>query len=462
MDTASLSPSRQLSAYREWPDGRKGCLFYLVDPSASADNWAVICLLDSPVRMHDKPGDHDSLHHSELPLAYANVLLRGYAAFLIGNGWIECRLDDLPQWWTAYCQCCDQASSNHETSPRRRLVQECEYWLDRHRVVLMDYLHYLTPQAYDLEITFLSTIQYVSDQLGYSMHTLMWDMESVIQPQPPQPDDDSYLFYLPQANGIFVQGLSSPDGLIGFQAHVINYLAASYACHRLRSAHDADEAAVWICLTNGINRMTPRLRITFSDLMPLIQTLDTQALFSCYTKRKKELLYDQLCGTREYYEHDIDETVFNQLVQSEVEQYKRGIPFAQYVPKPFSRFLHLLASDYLRSLLFPDFASMDVDIEPPLSNTVAEPVAEPVDQPDLSIFRTDKFTAEDCEQHLREEIIRAKNKADACKRLLLLDTIGYLALSALTDEEKALRVNTWTRHRFLFTKDDFRKARNKR
>lgn len=430
MDTASLSPSRQLSAYREWPDGRKGCLFYLVDPSASADNRAVICLLDSPVRMHDKPGDHDSLHHSELPLAYANVLLRGYAAFLIGNGWIECRLDDLPQWWTAYCQCCDQASSNHETSPRRRLVQECEYWLDRHRVVLMDYLHYLTPQAYDLEITFLSTIQYVSDQLGYSMHSLMWDMQSPFR----------------------------LDGLTGFPAHVINYLASSYASERLRSAHDADEAAVWICLTNGINRMTPRLRITFSDLMPLIQTLDTQALFSCYTKRKKELLYDQLCGTREYYEHDVDETIFNRLVQAEVEQYKRGIPSAQDMPKPFKLFLHRLTSDYLRSLLFPDFASMDVDIEPPLPNTVAEPD----DELDSSIFRTDKFTAEDCEQHLREEIIRAKNKADACKRLLLLDTIGYLALSALTDEDKARRVNTWTRHRFLFTKDDFRKARNKR
>lgn len=103
------------------------------------------------------------------------------------------------------------------------------------------------------------------------------------------------------------------------------------------------------------------------------------------------------------------------------------------------------------------YAAAQPQAAPAKEAATVEP--EDVQPVDTSFFRTDKHTEQICEQQLREALIAAQSKADACKRIMQLDTLGYIALKALTDARKAELINPFAAPRFTFTGDDFRKAR---
>ena len=65
METShSLLSTRQLTEYRDWPDGRQGCLFYVARNETDAE--AGIYLVDTPCRKEDQPGEFNQLHRAEL------------------------------------------------------------------------------------------------------------------------------------------------------------------------------------------------------------------------------------------------------------------------------------------------------------------------------------------------------------------------------------------------------------
>ncbi len=94
----------------------------------------------------------------------------------------------------------------------------------------------------------------------------------------------------------------------------------------------------------------------------------------------------------------------------------------------------------------------------------AEEVEKPTGKPDGSFFSvSDKMSYEMCEKELIRVINGAKNKSAACREILRSETIGYFVLSDKTDQEKADAINPWvtfTNKKYVFTGDDFRKARN--
>ena len=81
-----------------------------------------------------------------------------------------------------------------------------------------------------------------------------------------------------------------------------------------------------------------------------------------------------------------------------------------------------------------------------------------------SFFNThDIFTFETCERELLRIITESKNKANACREIMQSANIGYFDLNSRTDKEKAELINPWvakTRKKYIFSGDDFRKARN--
>ena len=81
---------------------------------------------------------------------------------------------------------------------------------------------------------------------------------------------------------------------------------------------------------------------------------------------------------------------------------------------------------------------------------------------DTSFFATENYPAAICEQNLREVIANAKNKANACRNIMALDGGGYLHLRLLTDAQKAELVNPFAAPRYIFTGQDFAKARNRK
>ena len=85
------------------------------------------------------------------------------------------------------------------------------------------------------------------------------------------------------------------------------------------------------------------------------------------------------------------------------------------------------------------------------------------EKPNSPLFAvSDKMTYEMCEKELIRIINGAKNKAVACKEILRSAAVGYFLLSDKTDQEKADLINPWiskTNKDYVFTRDDFRKAR---
>ena len=74
-----LSTPCQLTEYREWPDGRQGCLFYIARNDVGIRKG--IYLVDTPCRKEDKLGEFNQLHRAELKaLNEKNGILMGALA----------------------------------------------------------------------------------------------------------------------------------------------------------------------------------------------------------------------------------------------------------------------------------------------------------------------------------------------------------------------------------------------
>ena len=79
---------------------------------------------------------------------------------------------------------------------------------------------------------------------------------------------------------------------------------------------------------------------------------------------------------------------------------------------------------------------------------------------DTSFFCTQQFTSDIIEKNLRQAITLASSKADACRRVMALEPLGYVILSNVTDERKAELVNPFAMPKYRLTGEDFKKARN--
>lgn len=105
----------------------------------------------------------------------------------------------------------------------------------------------------------------------------------------------------------------------------------------------------------------------------------------------------------------------------------------------------------VRSLMENNTPSMEVQ---PSDNM------EDVSPIDTSFFTDNPFSPEMIEKNLRQAINLASSKADVCRRLMALETQGYIILSNLTDERKAEVINPFAAPKFILNASDFKKARN--
>lgn len=80
---------------------------------------------------------------------------------------------------------------------------------------------------------------------------------------------------------------------------------------------------------------------------------------------------------------------------------------------------------------------------------------------DTSFF-TNRFPYETTVKNIREAIDFASSKADACRRIMALETQGYIILSNVSDDRKAELINPYAQPKFTLTGEDFKKARNRR
>lgn len=95
------------------------------------------------------------------------------------------------------------------------------------------------------------------------------------------------------------------------------------------------------------------------------------------------------------------------------------------------------------------------DEEPQNTQSCAEDIA-PVD---TSFFCTQQFSEDIIEKNIRQSIRLANSKADACRRIMALEPLGYVVLSNVTDERKAELINPFAMPKYILTGEDFRKSR---
>lgn len=87
------------------------------------------------------------------------------------------------------------------------------------------------------------------------------------------------------------------------------------------------------------------------------------------------------------------------------------------------------------------------------------PEPEDIEPIDTSFFGTEKFAIDICEKNLRETIINANSKTEACRNIMTLDTCGYIHIRQYSDARKAELINPYAAPKYVFTEKDFANAR---
>ncbi len=88
-----------------------------------------------------------------------------------------------------------------------------------------------------------------------------------------------------------------------------------------------------------------------------------------------------------------------------------------------------------------------------------KPNPEDIEPIDTSFFGTEKFAIDICEKNLRETIINANSKTEACRNIMTLDTCGYIHIRQYSDARKAELINPYAAPKYVFTEKDFANAR---
>ena len=104
---------------------------------------------------------------------------------------------------------------------------------------------------------------------------------------------------------------------------------------------------------------------------------------------------------------------------------------------------------------------------PETPHTTDHRIIEDVDFEEVSSssdtsFFTSRFPEETTKKNILEAIAFASSKADVCRRIMALETQGYIILSNVGDDRKAELINPYAQPKFTLTGEDFKKARNRR
>lgn len=357
MEANSLFKTRQLTSYRNWSNNKKGCLFYVPDDGFFDNGRGGIYFMTNAFwREGEKEGECNHLHPFEYTLLKNHCVVRGYAAFLILQGWNEKKWErDASEYWNIYNEWCNEVTRKDWEILSPRIAVECDHWLSRDNDILQECVSLEKINLNELGQMMLHTIALEATKMSDSIETLMWDTGTIIKLDGEDSKSDSYVFHKPKVDGIILCNVKNYRGLTGFQANIINYFAAHYTCEKIISAYNSDDAAIWMCIINGINRMTERHYVSFSDFDYQFKGLDIEAVYNCYDQKRRNILSAILKEKSSYVyglpESEKKSNPIHEELHWEIVQYKEGIPFEQYLPETAKLYIRHLSFHFYYSLL---------------------------------------------------------------------------------------------------------------
>lgn len=343
-----LSTPYQLTEYREdWPNGKKGCLFYIPEIEEFGHGYGTICLIDAWWRKDDVIGMHNVLHHIEWDLATDSCIVRGFGAFLIRLGWIERNFEAVPERWSLYCKWVDENKKLRWNHPMEQIAEECYNWLRRDDDVLQKYLNEQEDEGLYLYLTIRDTIRYVVKQVIDDIPTMMWQMQPVIKWDINDNSNGSWMTYYVDLDTMMSEGKSWFE-FMGFRASMLNYFAAHYICRKVLQEEDESKAAEWIC--DGFYHYEDEVQhsITLNKIPFVYNGLDIGAVYDCYRNRRKELITIQLKKEIDFAfgsEEEKNAQIIHEMLYYEHMFY----PFEQH---PLEKYMSEKTKSNLKRLLF--------------------------------------------------------------------------------------------------------------
>lgn len=237
----SLFTTRQLTEYREWPTGEKGCLFYVSDGPLNKERFqGAVYLIDAVYRKGDKVGEYNSLHQSEInSLQTLQPVLKGFAAFLFTqdcNLWGENRTI-LDKWWEHYYEWCQEKRprSGFETE---YILYECQNWIMRTKEIITCYL--FKP---NMEYLYQDAMRHVIKDVLFRNTKSLNDVMRKWSPYIALPNNDSlssdsdYIQYDYYANALL---RGTKVVLSGFQAIIIQFSAIRHVTQEIGKVQNLD------------------------------------------------------------------------------------------------------------------------------------------------------------------------------------------------------------------------------
>ena len=350
-----LSTPYQLTEYREdWPNGKKGCLFYIPEIEEFGHGLGTICLIDAWWRKDDEIGLYNELHQCEWELAAENCIIRGYGAFLIRLGWIERNFEAVPERWELYCKWEDEVKKLPWHHPMERIAEECDNWLRRDDEVLQSYLQDKEDSGSFMYLTMRDTIRYTVKQVIDDIPTMMWKMQPVIKWDLKNNGYGSWATYYHELD-IMMSGGKDFVEFGGFRASMLNYFSAHYVCQKVLEEEDEHKAAEWV--RNGFYHYDDDVEhtITLNDIPFVFNGLDIETVYECYRTIREEKIITRLkskfkfayCSDEEKKEQILHEMLFYESIWFPDNE----MAFVQYMSKATKDNLHQHIFHYMLSLI---------------------------------------------------------------------------------------------------------------
>ena len=395
----SLFTTRQLTEYRRWPDGRKGCLFYIPDHSwANGPTRGAIYILNSPWRKEDEIGEFNQLHQIESKaLDDAHCIIRGFGALLYSLKWKKNDIVRAKELWNQYCEWIYQ-DYTEIPSAILNLYWECSNWSARKRKVLNafheDYVGRIAIESLYRDV-------FVNDLMTKyaSVDAQMWKTSPVIRiPNTKNatyqilkhniknkktlkrfekklstlfPIDYYYLQYnfeneqleLTHEENTFFYYVKEHDSLTpsmtelvsepmgnGFAALFLNYLMTHHILEYINREEDID-VCVQLLWGTFIAETPP---LTFNDLDFSFSGLNSKQVYDCYIKRRM-IDIDSLCKTASSDSLDSEQTKkwkrYSILFSAELELYDVENKIIEYLSPEQGNILLSYTRDFFRYVL---------------------------------------------------------------------------------------------------------------
>lgn len=348
----SLFQIQQLTEFREWSDGRKGCLLYVPNPIDYNDIYGgAVYLIDSSFRKILRHKKFNTLRTSEITkLNDSNRIVAGFGALILSavandSNWGD-SYSQIQELWDEY----QEPLIMYETEMHIILYQ-CELWMKRQENIYSEFLN--KHDAYNRihqsvkNALIRALIKAINDEdesnlSGFTPHVKIEDKEL------PHKNIQYASYYYGDKS--FRLSEDTNIQIFGYTARVINHALKRYVGNAFIDA-DTFENAIHI-LYDTLTGVPENL--SFKDIVFRWKTALRNSEQPRYIEKKEERVRNYLATEDEYMlasKEKQDKMVIDYIFQNELEYFNLNNPILKYFSKEQMEMIIAQVRDFFMILL---------------------------------------------------------------------------------------------------------------